>query len=77
MIVGQKVSGAAAEQAGKRRPAFVIRLEKALLGAGGSGYPMDLLRTAGADLSQPDTVRAVATELDGLVSQLENALKVQ
>jgi oligoendopeptidase F len=49
----------------------------ALLGAGGSGYPMDLLRTAGVDLSQPDTVRAVATELDGLVSQLENALKVQ
>jgi oligoendopeptidase F len=47
----------------------------ALLGAGGSGYPMDLLRTAGVDLSQPDTVRAVATELDTLVSQLENALK--
>ena len=47
----------------------------ALLGAGGSGYPMDLLRTAGVDLSQPDTVRAVATELDMLVSQLETALK--
>ncbi len=47
----------------------------ALLSAGGSGYPMDLLRTAGVDLSQPDTVRAVATELDGLVSQLETALR--
>jgi len=46
-----------------------------LLRAGGSGYPMDLLRTAGVDLSQPDTVRAVATELDMLVSQLEVALK--
>ena len=30
---------------------------------------------AGVDLSQPDTVRAVATELDMLVSQLEAALK--
>jgi oligoendopeptidase F len=46
-----------------------------LLRAGGSGYPMDLLKTAGVDLSQPDTVRAVATELDSLVSQLESALK--
>jgi oligoendopeptidase F len=46
-----------------------------LLQAGGSGYPMDLLKTAGIDLSQPDTVRAVATELDMLVSQLEEALK--
>jgi oligoendopeptidase F len=46
----------------------------ALLRAGGSGYPMDLLRQAGVDLSQPDTVRAVAVELDGLVSQLESAL---
>ena len=47
----------------------------ALLRAGGSGYPMDLLSQAGVDLSQPDTVRAVAVELDGLVSQLESALK--
>jgi oligoendopeptidase F len=46
----------------------------ALLSAGGSGYPMDLLRTAGVDLSQPDTVRAVATELDNLVSKLEAEL---
>jgi hypothetical protein len=36
---------------------------------------MDLLRTAGVDLSQPDTVRAVASELDSLVSQLDAALK--
>jgi oligoendopeptidase F len=53
-----------------------VRRYLALLSAGGSGYPMDLLRTAGVDLSQPDTVRAVATELDGLVSQLETALRM-
>jgi oligoendopeptidase F len=47
----------------------------ALLRAGGSGYPMDLLKTAGVDLSQPDTVRAVASELDALVSKLEKALE--
>ena len=39
-----------------------------LLRAGGSDYPMDLLARAGVDLSQPDTVRAVATELDTLVA---------
>ena len=46
----------------------------ALLRAGGSAYPMDLLKTAGVDLSQPDTVRAVASELDMLVSKLEAEL---
>jgi oligoendopeptidase F len=35
---------------------------------------MDLLKTAGVDLSQPDTVRAVASELDMLVSKLEAEL---
>ena len=46
----------------------------ALLCAGGSGYPMDLLRAAGVDLGQAGTIRAVTTELDVLVSQLESAL---
>ena len=45
-----------------------------LLRAGGSDYPMELLARAGVDLSQPDTVQAVATELDGLVSKLEAEL---
>jgi oligoendopeptidase F len=45
-----------------------------LLRAGGSDYPMTLLARAGVDLSQPDTVRAVATELDTLVSKLETEL---
>ena len=35
---------------------------------------MDLLARAGVDLSQPDTVKAVATELDALVSKLEAEL---
>jgi oligoendopeptidase F len=42
-----------------------------LLRAGGSDYPMNLLARAGVDLSQPDTVLAVATELDALVGRLE------
>jgi oligoendopeptidase F len=46
-----------------------------LLRAGGSDYPMTLLARAGADLSQPDTVRAVSAELDTLVGQLERELK--
>jgi oligoendopeptidase F len=46
-----------------------------LLRAGGSDYPMNLLSRAGVDLSQPDTVSAVATGLDALVGQLEDALR--
>ena len=45
-----------------------------LLRAGGSDYPMSLLARAGVDLSQPDTVRAVASELDTLVGKLEAEL---
>jgi len=47
-----------------------------LLRAGGSDYPMSLLARAGVDLSQPDTVRAVSTELDTLVERLEQELGV-
>lgn len=46
----------------------------ALLRSGGSDYPMELLRTAGVDLSQPDTVLAVVERLDGLVTRLEREL---
>jgi oligoendopeptidase F len=45
-----------------------------LLQAGGSDYPMNLLARAGVDLSQPETVRAVADELDILVARLEAEL---
>jgi oligoendopeptidase F len=45
-----------------------------LLRAGGSDYPMQLLANAGVDLSQPDTVRAVSTQLDDLVTKLEAEL---
>ena len=45
-----------------------------LLRAGGSDYPMNLLAQAGVDLSQPDTVRAVVKQLDGLVTRLESEL---
>ena len=36
---------------------------------------MELLRTAGVDLSQPDTVRAVVDQLDDLVTRLEKELE--
>jgi oligoendopeptidase F len=45
-----------------------------LLRAGGNDYPMNLLRTAGVDLSQPDTVQAVVSQLDDLVTRLEAEL---
>lgn len=42
-----------------------------LLKAGGSEHPMPLLQRAGVDLSRPETVRAVVTQLDALVTRLE------
>ncbi len=46
-----------------------------LLRAGGSDFPMRLLKQAGVDLSQPDTVRAVTVQLDSLVGRLEAELQ--
>jgi oligoendopeptidase F len=45
-----------------------------LLKSGGSDHPMPLLQRAGIDLSKPETVRAVVTQLDTLVTQLESAI---
>ena len=45
-----------------------------LLRSGGSDHPMTLLKRAGVDLAQPDTVRAVVAQLDGLVTRLEGEL---
>jgi oligoendopeptidase F len=45
-----------------------------LLKAGGSDHPMTLLRQAGVDLSQPETVRATVRQLDALVSDLEQTI---
>ncbi len=46
-----------------------------LLRAGGSNYSMELLRDAGVDLAQPDTVRAVVDQLEDLVTRLERELE--
>jgi oligoendopeptidase F len=45
-----------------------------LLAAGGSDHPMALLQKAGADLADPNTVKAVVDQLDRLVSQLEELI---
>jgi oligoendopeptidase F len=45
-----------------------------LLKSGGKDHPMTLLQAAGVDLSQPETVQAVVTELDTLVTRLEQEL---
>jgi oligoendopeptidase F len=45
-----------------------------LLAAGGSDHPMTLLKTAGVDLGQPETVQAVVDQLDELVTRLEREM---
>ena len=66
------MQGIRSNAAGEREDAVNRYLN--LLKAGGSDYPMNLLARAGVDLSQPDTVRAVAAELDNLVRRLEGEL---
>jgi oligoendopeptidase F len=46
-----------------------------LLKSGGSDHPMTLLKRAGVDLSQPETVQAVVHQLDALVTQMEAAIE--
>ena len=46
----------------------------ALLRSGGNNYPMEQLKKAGVNLSQPDTVRAVIEQLENLVTRLEREL---
>ena len=45
-----------------------------LLRAGSKDHPMALLKAAGVDLAQPETVGAIVAALDGLVSRLETEL---
>ncbi len=51
-----------------------IRRYLTLLESGGSDHPMALLKRAGVDLSQPETVQAVVAHLDTLVTELERAV---
>jgi oligoendopeptidase F len=46
-----------------------------LLRSGGSDHPMALLKKAGIDLSESDTVLAIVEQLDGLVSRLEQEIE--
>jgi oligoendopeptidase F len=45
-----------------------------LLKAGGSDYPMEELKSAGVDLTEPQTVNAVIAQFDKLVTQLEEEI---
>jgi oligoendopeptidase F len=45
-----------------------------LLRSGSSDHPMALLKRAGVDLAQPDTVQAIVSHLDDLVTRLEGEL---
>ena len=46
-----------------------------LLKSGGNDYPMNQLKRAGVDLTQPETFVAVIEQFDDLVSQLEKELQ--
>ena len=47
---------------------------KAMLKSGGSAYPVDQAKLAGADLTQKETFTAVVTRLHELLDELEAAL---
>ena len=44
------------------------------LKTGSSDYPINILNTAGVDMSSPDPVLAVSAKMDKIVSQMENVL---
>jgi oligoendopeptidase F len=67
--LAQEIAQGSAAARGAARERFLD-----LLRSGGSDYPMEQLRRAGVDLSQPDTVRAVVNQLDGLVTRLEKEM---
>jgi oligoendopeptidase F len=67
-LAAEITAGPAAERAAARERYL------GLLRAGASDHPMALLRRAGVDLSQPDTVQAVVDKLDELVARLETEL---
>ena len=45
-----------------------------LLKSGGNDYPMEQLKKAGVDLTQPETVQAVIDQLDEMVTLLESEI---
>jgi len=45
-----------------------------LLKSGGNNYPMEQLKKAGVDLTDPSNFQAVVDQLDGMVSRLEDEL---
>ena len=62
------------QPSGEHWDAAAVDAYLALLRAGGSDQPLVLLRQAGIDLSQSDTVRAVPQHLTALVDELEATL---
>jgi len=66
-IAAELMQGPAASR--ERARADYLRL----LSSGGNDHPMKQLARAGVDLSTPDTIGAVVSQLDQLVTQLEQA----
>ena len=67
-LVNEITSGGEASRAAARENYLT------LLKAGGNDHPMNQLKKAGVDLSQPDTIRAIIQQLDDLVTRLEAEL---
>ncbi len=61
-------------RSGDRTGAVARYLE--LLRSGGNDHPMEQLRKAGIDLSEPSTVEAVVAQMDDLVGRLETELEL-
>jgi len=61
----------------KRERAAAVDRYLELLSAGGSDHPVDLLRRAGVDLTDPTSLQALTEEMTGLVDRLERELAKQ
>jgi oligoendopeptidase F len=68
--IAQEIMHGSPEQRAEARERYLT-----LLRSGGSDHPMALLKKAGIDLSQPDTVLAIVRQLDDLVTRLEEEMR--
>jgi oligoendopeptidase F len=67
--IAQAIMHGSPEDRGAARDAYLT-----LLRSGGNDHPMEQLKKAGIDLSQPDTVLAIVHQLDDLVTRLEREI---
>jgi oligoendopeptidase F len=70
LAANMRAEAAARKPTTKSRDAYL-----AMLSAGGSRYPIDLLKDAGVDMTTPEPFAAAMREMNGIMDEMEKLLK--